>query len=411
MTLDLTTMSLATAVVMVTAGVLYLTETLTHRTSPAARIWTAAFLAGTMTTLSYLAWALDPAGLWVAVAIGNGCFILGTGCLWLGCRRFNDHSVRIPGAIVAVTALAGVVAALLAGPTGGAWAGASLMFAGIAAFTGLGAVEARRGVLGRQSVVMAISLVLGAASVYYIARLVAFHLLGGDSPEFGRWFGTTNTSILSIVFTMATLVAMSVLRATESTLRGRGRAATLEITTEGLLDPSSFEAMLAGAAARGARHGDRIAVIALRMEELPRIATAFGSPVAATLTQTWRASLPAAAPLLALVGEEGRNGLLVALPVASASDARTVAARVRQRVLDDLVASGAPITPVIGVGVALTDAVGYDAADLIDASGDAARTSAERPDSAVVVAPSRGSVDSQPVPDAPDGLDPERRGR
>ena len=387
MTLDLTTMSLATAIVMVTAGVLFLTETLTHRPSPTARIWTTAFLAGTVTTLSYLVWALDPAGLWVAVAIGNGCFILGMGCLWLGCRRFNDHSVRIPGAIVAVTSLAGAVAVLLAGPTGGAWAGAPLMFVGIATFAGLGAVESRRGVLSRQSVVIAITLVLGATSVYYVGRLVAFGLFGEDSPAFQQWFGSTNTSILSIVFTMGALVAMSVLRATESTLRGRGRATTLEVTTEGLLAPSSFEAMLAGTAARGERSGDRIAVIALRMEELPRVATAFGTPVATMLTDAWRASLPAAAPLLALVGEEGSNGLLVALPVASASEARTVAARLHQRVLDDLASTGAPITPVIGVGVALTDTAGYDASALINASNEAARSSAEQPDSAVVVAP------------------------
>lgn len=386
MTLDSTTLNVVTALVMVTAGVLFLIETLNRRPSAAARIWTAAFIAGTMTTLSYLVWALDPVGLWVAVAIGNGCFIVGTGCLWLGCRRFNDHSIRIPGGIVIAAGLAGTIAVLIAGPDGGAWAGASLMFAAIIAFCGLGAVESRRGVLARQSVVIAISFVLGATAMYYTARLVVFVLLGPDSPTFQGWFGSGNTSLLSIVFTMTALVAMSVLRATESTLRGRGQATTLEITTEGMLDSASFESLLAGAAVRGERSGDRIAVIALCMEELPRIATAFGAPVAATLTHTWRASLPAAAPLMALVGEERRGGLLVALPVASVSDARTVAARLHQRVLDELASTGAPITPVIGVGVALTDTAGYDASALIDASCGAARTSAERPDSAVVVA-------------------------
>ncbi|MGC4154158.1 MAG: hypothetical protein QM628_13935, partial [Propionicimonas sp.] len=95
----------------------------------------------------------------------------------------------------------------------------------------------------------------------------------------------------------------------------------------------------------------------------------------------------AAAPLLALVGEDGPNGLLVALAVASPSDARTMAARLHQRVLDDLASAGHPVTPVIGVGVALTDTVGYRAPGLIDAANDAARGSVERPDSAVVVTP------------------------
>lgn len=386
MTLDLATMSLAAAVVMFTAGVLFLIETLTHRASPAARIWSVAFLAGTMTTFSYLLWALGLDGAWVAVAVGNGCSILGTGCLWLGCRRFNDHSIAIPGAIVAAAVLAAVVAVLLAGPGGGDWAGASLMFAALATFAGLGAFESRRGVLGRQSVVIAISVVLGATAVYYVGRLVVFRWLGPDSELFRNWFGSPNTSILTIVFTMTAVVAVSVLRATESTLRGRGRANTLEMTTDGLLDPPSFEAMLAGITARGERSGDRLAVISLRMGELPRIATAFGTLEAATLVRTWRAGLQAAAPLLALVGEEARDGLLIALPVTSAADARTVAGRLHQRILDDLASSGVTITPVIGVGVALTDTVGYDAAALIDASSAAARASAERPDSAVVVA-------------------------
>lgn len=387
MTLDLATMSLATAVVIVTAGVLFLIETLNRRPSASARLWTAAFLAGTMTTISYLVWSFQPDGMWVAVAVGNGCFILGMGFLWLGCRRFNDHSVRMPGMIVGATALAGVVAVLLAGPEGGDWAGAPIMFAGIAAFTGLGAFESRRGVLGRQSVVAAVSLVLGATAVYYVARLVVFGLLGSESEMFQQWFGTTNTSILSIVFTMAAVIAISVLRATETTLRGRGQANTLELTTDGLLDPRSFEAMLAVVAARGERSGGRLAVISLRMEELSRIATAFGVAEAAALTHTWRVSLRAAAPLLALVGEDGPNGLLVALAVTSPSDARTVAARLHQRVLDDLASAGHPVTPVIGVGVALTDTVGYRAPGLIDTANDAARGSVERPDSAVVVAP------------------------
>ncbi|MGC3954977.1 MAG: hypothetical protein QM804_12175 [Propionicimonas sp.] len=386
MIFDQPTMSLATAVVMITTGMLYVMETLARPSSAAVRLWTIAFLAGTMTTFSYLVWALELPGAWIATAVGNACFVLAVGCLWLGCRSFNDHHGWLPGALVAAVALAELVAVLLAGPQGGDWAGASIMFAGIAGFAGLGAVESRRGILSRQSLVVAISVVLGATALYYVGRLVTLLVLGTDSPEFRTWFGSVNTSILTMVFAVTTVTSMSVLRATESTLRGRGRANSLEITTDGLLDPRSFEAMLASVLERCERSGESLAVIALRMEELPRIATAFGAQEKAVLVNSWRSSVRATAPVLALVGEEGPAGLMVALPIAAGSEARTLAMVLHQRVLDGLAATGVPVTPVLGVGIATTDVFGYREASLIEASNAAARRSAETPDSPPVVA-------------------------
>ena len=386
MTLDLATLSLATAVVVIVSGVLYLVETLVQPASPAARIWTVSFLSGTLTSFAYLVWALGLEGAWIATSIGNAAFVLAVGCLWLGCRRFNDHSVRGPGLLVGTAAAAAGGAALLAGPDGGDWAGAAVMFLAIAVLAGCGTVESRRGVLGRQSIAIAVTVVLGLVTLYYAGRVAVFVAMGAGSDLFQNWFGTRNTSVLTIVLTVAAVVAMSVLRATESTLRGRGDQTTLELSADGLLDPRSFEAMLASATSRSERSGERFAVIALRIDELPRIATAFGTHEAAELVGAWRASVREAAPLLSMIGEEGPAGLMVAVPVTSASDARSMAIRLHQRVIDDLSSTGAAVTPVVGAGVALTDTVGHVASALIDASNAAARRSAVNPDSAVVVA-------------------------
>ncbi|MEA4945559.1 MAG: hypothetical protein VB080_14120 [Propionicimonas sp.] len=386
MMVDQVTMSLVTAVVVIVAGVLFLIETIVHQASPAARIWTAAFLAGILTSFCYLVWALDVPGAWVATSIGNAAFVLSMGSLWLGCRRFNEHPVRLSGIVVGAAVAATALAALLAGPGGGDWAGAAVMFWSIGILAALGTVESRRGVLGKQSLAAAITVVLGLAAVYYLARAVVFLAAGPGSVLFERWFDTANTSILTIVLTVAAVVAMSVLRATESTLRGRGGTTTLDVDADGLLDARSFAVVLASAVARSERAGDRLAVIALRMDELPQITTAFGAHEASELLKAWRTSLLHGAPPLGLVGEEGPAGLMLAVPVTSASDARSLAVRLQQRVIDEVGSIGATVTPVIGVGVAVTDVVGYAASALIDVSNEAARHSAESPDAAVVLA-------------------------
>lgn len=386
MTFDLVTVSFATAVVVTVAGVVFLLETLLHAPSDTTRLWSVSFLSGILTTFCYLVWALGQPGAWVATAVGNTSFTLSAGFLWLGCRRFNGHGVHLPVTIVGAVSLAAGAAALLAGPDGGDWAGAAVMFAGIAVFSTLGAIESRRGVMGAQTVALTVTAVLVLTAVYYIARTAVFLVLGPESRVFLTWFGTVTTSFLTITLTITALAGFSVLRATESTLRGRGQAATLGVSADGLLDPSSFETVLQRGLERAEREKAGVAVVALRLDDLPEIATAFGTQEAATIVTTWRTAVADGSPLGAVVGEEGPYGVMVAMQLASLTEARSVATKLQQRVIRAMTDAEAAVIPVVGVGLATTDLVGYDAAALIDSSNDAARRSAAAADAAVVVA-------------------------
>lgn len=386
MTFDLVTVSFATALVVMVAGIVFLLETLLHAPSDTTRLWSVSFLAGILTTFCYLVWAFGQPGAWIATAVGNASFTLSAGFLWLGCRRFNDHDVRLPVTIVGAISLAAGLAALAAGPDGGDWAGAAVMFAGIAVFSTLGAIESRRGVMGSQTVAISVTVVLALTSLYYTARTVVFLVLGPGSPIFMTWFGTIVTSFLTMTLTITALAAFSVLRATETTLRGRGPAGTLGLSADGLLDPSSFEAVLQRGCERAEREKAGIAVVALRLDDLPEIATAFGTQEAATIVRTWRIAVTDGSPLGAVVGEEGPYGVMVALQLASLTEARAVAAKVQKRVLDAMAEAEAAVIPVVGVGLATTEHVGYDAPALIDSSNEAARRSAAAADAAVVVA-------------------------
>ena len=90
MTLDLSSVLVMTALVVNVSGILFIVETLLRRDEGAGRVWALAFLAGMLTTLAYIVWAQSPDAWW-AVAVGNAAFVAGTGCMWLGCRRFNGR--------------------------------------------------------------------------------------------------------------------------------------------------------------------------------------------------------------------------------------------------------------------------------------------------------------------------------
>ena len=83
MVFDMFSISICTAVVVIVAGVQFVLDTVLRRDTGAGRIWSLAFIAAILTTLSYLAWAASgEAG--VVIAIGNASFVVGTGSLWLG---------------------------------------------------------------------------------------------------------------------------------------------------------------------------------------------------------------------------------------------------------------------------------------------------------------------------------------
>ena len=88
MNLDLLTVSVLTALVVVTS-VVFIVGMLLRKDESAGRIWGLGFLAALLTVVAYLAWAASPEAWW-AVAVGNAAFLCGTGLMWLGARRFND---------------------------------------------------------------------------------------------------------------------------------------------------------------------------------------------------------------------------------------------------------------------------------------------------------------------------------
>ncbi len=384
MTLDLASVLVMTTLVVNTCGTLFIVETLLRRDEGAGRIWALGFLAGMLTTLAYMMWSQDD-GAWWAVAVGNAAFVAGTGCMWLGCRRFNHRRMDWASALVAIGVLAAGLSVVVAGEDGGDWAGALWMFVALIVFAGAGAVECLRGDLRESRTAWVLGAVLGFQSLFYVSRTTAFLTSGPESPLFEGAFGTIPTSFVTVVLTIVAVVVTSVLRASRAPMRGYRRRTGPIVVRDGVLDHDLFDDALTGLCERASLRQELVGVIAVRVEDLDQISTAFGSEVARAVTETWRTGVRRHAPSNALVAEDGPTGLCVGVLVDSPAEARRQAGVIYRGLFDDLGKVGGGVIPVVGVGIALSDAVGYHAEALQRVARDTAIRAADSIETSVLV--------------------------
>ncbi|MET0830386.1 MAG: hypothetical protein ABWY26_12740 [Microbacterium sp.] len=389
--LDLYSVLVMTAVVVNVSGILFIVETLLRRDEGAGRIWALAFLAAMLTTLAYVIWVQSPEAWW-AIAIGNAAFVAGTGCMWLGCRRFNGRRMAWASALVAAAVVASATAVFVAGPTGGDWAGALWMFIPLLAFAGAGATECLRGELRDSRTAWVLGAVLAFQSLFYLSRTTAFLTSGPDSTLFQNAFGTITTSFVTVTLTIVAVVVTSVLRASRAPMRGHLRPAGFGTARDGILSRDVFDGAMGDLCERARRRSELVGVIAVRIDDLEQISTAFGSDVARAVTETWRTGVRRHAPSNSFVAEDGPTGLLVGVLVESPREARRQAAVIYRGLFDDLgrvddSLSGdiGGVIPVVGVGVALSDTTGYDAGALAGLARDAATRAATDVDTSVLV--------------------------
>lgn len=385
--IDIFTVNLLVAVVTMTAGVLYVLETLLRREVGPGRVWALAFLSGMLTVVSYLVWQGmdDP---WIAIAIGNAALIATSGFFWLGCRSFNARTLRWPGLLLGAVVAAQLVVTLAAGPNGSEWAGSEVLLFGIAVFAALASIESRRGSMGEIVSAIGFTLVFALVALFYLVRGVVFVTQGPDSIAFTTWLNSSVTGVVSIVLTIVALNTATMLRSGRVTIRPDGDRAVLGMTLDGVLEPGSFRAALRNVLARAQVSRELFCVVALRLDDLAQIGLAFGTDEEESMELLWRTGVRRYAPTFSLVGECEDSAMIVAFEPETAADARRVASRIQRRLLDDFAARGSAVIPVIGVGVALSSEVGHEQEPLMTAAQAAAERSSTSPDASIIFADS-----------------------
>ncbi|MDJ1115184.1 diguanylate cyclase [Microbacterium dauci] len=364
MELDLLSVTVMTALVALVASGLFVVETLRRRDTGAGRLWAVGYLCGTATTFAYISWAAGIGGA-VAIAIGNAAFTLTPGFIWLGNRRFNDRRLTWPSLVVGALGAVTLITALIFVPTHGAWGGWEFMAATIVVFFVLGAWEALRRPMGRIGNARLFTGVLLAGAAYYFVRLVVFLVDGAEGDFFNRWFGSISANIATVVLTMVAVVVTSILRTAKSATQRYEWLSENGVAADGIMLARTYRDALNDLTERASWRRELVSVIVVHVDGLEEMTAAFGSDAVDDLTATWRGAVRRYAPAAALVGEDEDATLSVCGLASTAADARRQAAAIYRGCIDELAGGLTGLLPVVGVGVALTETVGYDPKHLL----------------------------------------------
>ncbi len=371
MTLDLFSVTVMTAIVALVATAIFVIETLRRRDAGAGRLWAVAYLCGTATTFAYISWAAGVGGA-VAIAFGNASFILTPAFIWLGNRRFNDRPIGWQSVAVGTFAVLTFVAAVIRVPVEGSWGGWTVMAALIVVLFAAGGWEALRRPMGRLGNARLLTGVLFAAAVYYAARLVVFLVDGPQGAFFDAWFGSISANIVTVVLTMVAVVVTSILRASKSAIQRYEWLSENGVAADGIMLAGTYRDALRDMAERAGWRQEIVSVIVVHVDGLDEMGAAFGSDAADELAAQWRRSVRRHAPASAFVGEDGDSTLSVCGVASTAADARRQAAAIYRGCIDDLAGNPTGLLPVVGIGIGLTETVGYDTDTLLTSARAAA---------------------------------------
>lgn len=371
--IELYTAQLATSTVTTVAGIMFILDTLFGRADASGRLWAVSYMSGMLTSISYAIWILLPDGWW-AIAVGNGSMVFTAGLLWSGARAYNGRGglVWVP---VAGAAVAGV-AVLLAGPDAGAWAGAGVLFLAIALFSALGAVESLRLPMRASWASRGLTVAFVVVALYYVLRTGVFLVAGPESGEFRTLFSSEAAAFVMMSLIIVTTICLVVLRAERRA--DRGLAGPIgPATATALAGAAAGEATPSFAAQRGlvedwleraSFHDEQLVFVRVRLDEVEAVNLAFGRAAASVLAERFAAAVRRYSPPTAAVGVVGTGELVVVAPFPRIVDARRAALAVQAGLGEQMVSETEGIRLSTSIGLAGTDALGYDYDALMDAS-------------------------------------------
>ncbi|MEE6274208.1 GGDEF domain-containing protein [Georgenia wangjunii] len=400
MTLDVPTLLVFSAVIVMTSSGMFLAEAWARIGQEVDRLWSIAFASAMTTAVAYLATAVEP-DLWWINAIGNATSVLTVWAMWCGIRAHERRSSRI--ALAFLVAGVTAVAVLVEGPDGGSWAGGVVVLVG----TALGALGASaailRGSLRSSRPGALLAMILALAGGYYTLRTFIFITAGPTSEIFVTYLGTAPSTIITSVLVNAAAFVGVMLR-TRGIASERALAAANFDPVTGVRSAESFatcatqELRIARAAAQP------VAFIVIAPEELDAIAVAYDRGVAVQALVTCGEIVGEHRPAHGLVGKDPADEDVFHVLVRGYSGAEVLewATSVRKDLINSPVpVPGSHVRLTASFGVAKAADAGYDLPALREAAAGAARAALAAGGNRVVVAGS--GPDTRPGRAANDG--------
>lgn len=367
--LDPTTVFVVGGLVVVLAGISFLLETMLRRNDAVGRLWSAFFLSAMFAVFAFVVVSLDH-DIWWANAAGNGAYVTAIGFLWSGARRANGR-----GALLVVPIALGVavtVAGLIPGADGGYWAGSFEMFLGVAATSLLTAFEFSRAVLARLLASRVLTVLTGGMGLYYVARAIAFLVLGPDDPAFDTYFGTAISTLIEISFMIiGTIMLGSVQGDRFAQLDENDAEIGTRLSIDGVMNPRQFREVAETWLMRALRERATLVLLLIDVADLGAVNTAFGRAAGDAAIRTTGRIVITQAPTSALVGHltTRRFAMLFELPANDSVGA--VADRIGEAVLGAMIDDRDRFRASTFRGVATTHTSGARYGDLLAAAEEA----------------------------------------
>jgi diguanylate cyclase len=385
MTIDLYTIQLAMSTVTIVAGVMFILDTVLRTTDRAGRTWALAFMSAILTSFAYATWIIVPDAWW-AVAVGNAGIVLTAALLWSGCRAFNGRSGHVWIGLVGAGAAA--LAVIVAGPDGGEWAGAALMFLLVAVFSGLGAAETLRAPMRGNWTARGLTAMFVIVGLFYAARATAFVARGPDDPVFSTALGTEAAAFVLISLIIVTLPSLIILQSERVPSLKVRHDLTPSYNADAVLNQDSFRDIVADWLDRANFHDEQLVFMRVELDELEALDTAFGRSVGVQLLTDFTQAVRRYASPHSDIGLVAPGALVVVAPYPrleqAVADGESVQQGLRQNPLE--AAQGLRLSA--SIGIAGTDFFGYDFDRLMKAATDAAADARASGGDALVIAES-----------------------
>ena len=360
--LDTQTLLYASGLVVATAGIAFVLNTILRRDSIPSRLWSLGFIAGMLATISYAVWGYTP-DLWWIVSIGNGALSFAIGAMWSGFRAYNGRAN-----LLWVTGLGALVvgaAVLVEGPDGGSWAGATAMLLAIGVFAALASAETLRGILRRSINARILTVVFAAVSLYYLVRTVVFIVFGENSVEFSEGFGTATTTLINIVYLTLAAISLSVLQwETAGSTKRQSRADD----GSAFMRRSKFAELATDWLRRAECNGDPLVLVLLEVDNLDHINIALGNEFGDKVIRSVESVTADSVPTASLLSTQSTRRFAVLTAPPAIGQERAVAERIHTALAEAPVDAAENIRAIATFGVATTKTSGYAFAELMAAA-------------------------------------------
>lgn len=391
MTLDPTTAAVMATIAVVVCGMTFIATSLSARyASSGARLWGLSYLLVMVAVCSNLVAVAVPAGApgaaW-GIALANAAGVGAVGCLLLGFRAYNGVQVQGPALMITALAFLTVAAAIVGSDEAVGAGGLAVAYAALGIVSVGAALHAVVGRTRRHAMAWIFGAALILEALFALARAAIYALLGSDDELSLNWFGAVPESLTLVSVGLVATIATFVLR---SELARDAAAPSAATGTDGPIGRNAFVAELAAVLRRASARTELVVVIAVLVEDVGAITASFGHEVADATTRVLRSAVREYASPVALVGEsDDRTIVLVATTASSPADARRQAGLLYRGVVQRFVGARGIVVPGVGVGVALSQTLGYNPQTLVEGATIAAVHASESDETSVVFASSR----------------------